>query len=427
MTLIFLFAVALAILSFPPLYAKLFGLESGDARGENLLRWMMFILLCLIAADTSGLWAQSSVSSIGLAHAVAVAVLVAGCLELSLRIGVKYLLPGPCRSMALCGKIHEYLTENPDNLYYSRYVPHPFLQFTGPRGRTPGSETDYLLGFKGIKLSDIPKPPGVVRIACLGGSTTADGYPELLQEMLAAAKPSKRFQVMNFGMTWWSSIQSTVNYVLNVIDFKPDYVVLHDSCNDHHYRGFPGLRGDGAHAYRLFLVPQTTGETLYRFSLIYRICRIYLSWQFPSLFRRNIEMKQVGLQPGKTYNYDPAELYIIDRNIRTVCTLAKTQGSRVCLTTMPLSGSRSFGEEHDKAYRPHTKDVNSIIRRIAGETGFMIADFDATMSGREEYFKDAVHATLEGNRMKANEVAKVLLADLDSQDRSSTIGHQNKG
>jgi lysophospholipase L1-like esterase len=308
--------------------------------------------------------------------------------------------------------VHQYFTENPDNLYYSRYVPHPFLQFTGPRGPVPGTTADFYLGFKEIKLSDIPKPSGVIRVACLGGSTTADGYPESLQEFLARSAPGRKFQVLNFGSMWWSSVHSTVNYVLNVIDFKPDYLILHDSCNDHHYRGFPGLRGDCAHAYRLFQVPQTIGETLFRFSLIYRIGRTFLSWLIPSVFRRSMEMKEIGLLPGKTYNYVPAELYVIDRNIRTICTVARNEGSKVCLTTMPLSNVHTFGEEHDKVYRPHTRDVNEIIRKIARETGFPLADFDATMTGREEFFKDAVHATVAGNNAKAEAVGQVILADL---------------
>jgi lysophospholipase L1-like esterase len=339
-------------------------------------------------------------------------ILTAGYAELALRCVVKYLLPPAGRRWPLCAKVHQYFTENPDNLYYSRYVPHPFLQFTGPRGPVPGTTADFYLGFKEIKLSDIPKPSGVIRVACLGGSTTADGYPESLQEFLARSAPGRKFQVLNFGSMWWSSVHSTVNYVLNVIDFKPDYLILHDSCNDHHYRGFPGLRGDCAHAYRLFQVPQTIGETLFRFSLIYRIGRTFLSWLIPSVFRRSMEMKEIGLLPGKTYNYVPAELYVIDRNIRTICTVARNEGSKVCLTTMPLSNVHTFGEEHDKVYRPHTRDVNEIIRKIARETGFPLADFDATMTGREEFFKDAVHATVAGNNAKAEAVGQVILADL---------------
>jgi hypothetical protein len=329
-----------------------------------------------------------------------------------LRFFLKYILPVIGKRRPFFAKIYQYITDNPDNLYYSNYVPHPFLQFTGPRGPVPGIEGDFFLGFKNIKLSDIQKSDDLMRVACLGGSTTADGYPEFLEEYLCSQLPGKRVQVLNFGTYWWSSIHSTVNYILNVIDFKPDFVVLHDSCNDHHYRGFPGLRGDCSHAYRLFLIPQTAGETLYRFSLIYRIFRILLSWKFPARFRSYFEMTDIGLHPGKTYDYIPAELYVIERNIETVCSLASSQGSKVCLTTMPLSRVHKFSEEHDRVYRPHTHDVNMIIRKKARQHECMLADFDEVMTGQEQFFKDAVHGSVEGNKMKAQLVGKRILESL---------------
>src|ERR1700683_951539 len=56
---------------------------------------------------------------------------------------------------------------------------HPFLQYTRPR--TALSKGDQEYGFRGIRLSDVPKPAGVARIACLGGAGTEAGYPALLQ------------------------------------------------------------------------------------------------------------------------------------------------------------------------------------------------------------------------------------------------------
>ncbi len=387
----------------------MFSLEWGAERGENAYRWAQFILVLFIfLLSIDGVLKRSG----NIATLIVWMAIVLCYVEIFLRSAAKYVLPFFAKRYALLRKIYQYLIENPDNLYYSRYVPHPFLQFTGPRGPVEETEGDFYLGFKDIKLSDQPKPDNVIRVACLGGSTTADGYPEFLKEYLGEQLPDKTFQVLNFGTYWWSSVHSTVNYVLNVIDFKPDYLILHDSCNDHHYRGFSGLRGDCAHAYRLFLIPQTAGETLYRFSLLYRIFRIALIWKYPNRFRSNVEMKDIGLHPGKTYNYIPEELHIIKRNIETVCTLAKSQGSTVCLTTMPLSGDRKFSEEHDKVYRPHTRNVNKIIRDKASKYAYHLVDFDKIMSGREEFFNDAVHSSIEGNKMKARAVGKTILANL---------------
>ena len=120
----------------------------------------------------------------GLSKYIVLSVIALSYLELVLRLFFRYLLPTLSRKARLFAKIYQTISDNPDNLYYSNYVPHPFLQFTGPRGPVPETEGDYFLGFKDIKLSDKPKPDGLIRVACLGGSTTADGYPELLQKFL---------------------------------------------------------------------------------------------------------------------------------------------------------------------------------------------------------------------------------------------------
>ncbi len=402
MALMFL-VLPLLVLALPAIHRRICGLDSDAAGGEVLLRWGQWGLFLLVGlaeghAEGSTGWFGWVVAALGYAE------LAAGC---AVRFVLKRL---GARSPALA-KLHRYLVDNPDNLYYSRYVPHPFLQYTRPRHRVPGTD-NYYYGFKALTLADVPKPQGVVRIACLGASTTEDGFPELMQGDLDRAGSTRKFQVLNFGITWWSSIHSLVNYILNVIDFRPDYLVVEENCNDHQYRGFPGLRGDAAHAYRPFIVPPTIGEAFFKFSVLFRIVRTALSWLIPSVFRKTPTMAEIGLQPGKTFQYAPGELYIVRRNLRTLCTVAAAQGTKVCLTTMPVSLSRDFGEEHARVYRPHAEQVNQIIREVAAEQKSILVDLDAAMTGREECFRDPVHTTPEGDREMARRIAAAILSDL---------------
>lgn len=332
-----------------------------------------------------------------------------GWIELLARILIRYLLPLFSAKSPFFRKIHLYITDNPDNLYYSRYVPHPFLQFTNPRTRLPGHPADALLGFKNIRLSQRKKPAGMIRVACMGGSTTEDGYPELLQQMLDRVSGPGRFQVFNFGMTWWSSIHSVVNFVLNVRDYAPDYLILHDNCNDHHYRGYPLMSGDGSHAYRVFLIPHGIDEAFYRFSIIYRVIKIICVWFMPDVFRPSLEIKDIGLLPEKKYEYNESEIWLFRRNIETICTLAKDDGIATILATMPMSKMMSFGAAHEKAYRPHIQDANRIITEVSLNRGVLIVDLASAMDGHEEYFKDPVHCTVAGNTKKAAMVAATIL------------------
>ena len=103
-----------------------------------------------------------------------------------------------------------------------RSPPHPFLQYTGRPGCTwrrdevlgspvPSNE----LGFAGPTLAKA-NPERTTRSTCLGGSTTASGYPidmrEILQRRLG---PSHRFEVMNLGIGWYMSLHSAVNFIVH--------------------------------------------------------------------------------------------------------------------------------------------------------------------------------------------------------------------
>ena len=75
-----------------------------------------------------------------------------------------------------------------------------------------------------------------IRVLCLGASTTAnnisDGqedytYPKMLQEYLG-----NKFEVLNCGIGGWTSVDIFINFVLNLIQLSPDYIVLYHGYND---------------------------------------------------------------------------------------------------------------------------------------------------------------------------------------------------
>jgi hypothetical protein len=44
---------------------------------------------------------------------------------------------------------------------------------------------------------------------------------------------------MNFGHPYWTTNHSVVNFMLNVLDFHPDFVVIHHGWNEERARNFP--------------------------------------------------------------------------------------------------------------------------------------------------------------------------------------------
>ena len=82
------------------------------------------------------------------------------------------------------------------------------------------------------------KAPGVIRIVCLGDSSTfgmqveeADTYPRLLAARLEEAAPGK-FEVINLGVPGYSSRQGLEQLQRQVLALKPDVVFFAFGTND---------------------------------------------------------------------------------------------------------------------------------------------------------------------------------------------------
>jgi len=92
------------------------------------------------------------------------------------------------------------------------------------------------LGFRGPDI-EVPKPPGVYRILCVGGSTTAWGpideatYPYLLQEKLRAYLETEHIEVVNAGFHG-SQAYVEASRVLDFLNVEPDLVIHYNFVND---------------------------------------------------------------------------------------------------------------------------------------------------------------------------------------------------
>jgi tetratricopeptide (TPR) repeat protein len=84
----------------------------------------------------------------------------------------------------------------------------------------------------------VPKPKGVYRIFCLGGSTTV-GYPYLfngsfvsfLRERLKRVFPDKKIEVINLGMTATNSY-TVLDIVRELGKYQPDLIIDYDGHNE---------------------------------------------------------------------------------------------------------------------------------------------------------------------------------------------------
>jgi hypothetical protein len=297
------------------------------------------------------------------------------------------------------------------------YVGHPFLQFTGTpsiavQGNSSLGELPPFnsMGFLGNDFH-YDKPDSVVRIACLGGSTTARGYPRIMEKYINGHNPdpSIRYEALNFGMGWYTSTHMVVNFVLNVIDFTPDYVVFHEAWNDQVARNtYPPFRNDYGHALQSFQEPNIPDKLPIRASIIYRYVKQKIAPQ-PDWMFLDVALVRQNNRPAVIRYDNPKELYPYERNIRTIIDLGMVRGITTVLTTQPHSTDL---KQNQAEVAPHIDQCNAIIRKIADEyhDRIVFIDLDSLMTGKmNEVFVDIGHVDWRGDEFKARQIGLAIL------------------
>ena len=103
----------------------------------------------------------------------------------------------------------------------------------------------------------IPKPAGMVRVVCIGGSTTVAGrnndetYPALLEAKLRVRFPGLPLEVLNLGVS-----SATTEYwyarLGRVFGYEPDVIVEYPGVNDISWRSLPHFANAHPERHRIY-------------------------------------------------------------------------------------------------------------------------------------------------------------------------------
>lgn len=398
--------VALAVAVAPPVMSRVFALGPLHGPDHGPLWGLSGVLLA--GSLLLAFWPGAAGARTRLA-ALLVPVLGLLGVELLWRLQLKT-TEGPRRQMVILA--NQCYPEE------SVFVAHPFLQFTMRPELERGSGEDAREGSYnsgGFMGPDLPheRAAGTLRIACLGGSTTARGYPEVMRTWLLERDGAPELvEAMNFGLSRYSSTHSVINFVLNVLDYSPDYVVFHHAWNDHWGRDVDvPVRGDGSHYMSAFHYPPIPDALLIRSSLIYRQLKFGQRSSFSWMDLNQAVTSEAPRRSGPRYQ-DLTELAPYERNIRTVTDLALARGITPVLTTQPHATEPDvlkvfIGE--------HIDQCNEIMRSLAAEYGprVVFVDLDREVTGvHEEFFLDVGHMTDEGTEFKAQAIGRAILDHL---------------
>lgn len=262
-------------------------------------------------------------------------------------------------------------------------------------------------GFPG-SIRPYVKEPRVLRVACLGGSTTATGYPQALEAWLDDRLPQGwRAEVLNFGIGGYTTAHSLVNYTLNVVDFAPDVVIVHHAWNDYSaVRQGCQLRGDYAH-FAADRLPDATPsvERWVAPSVIWRLLRSKRSSSGAGAGTSAARLASAH-RPEDCDEVDPRWPY--RRNLETMIRQAAHDSSLLVLTTQPhadqpLSAQARFIDDcNDDVRALHRSHPQTLLVDLASDHG----------PRGEADFMDLCHMVPEGVRWKATRIGEVLLPSL---------------
>ncbi|MBI3818060.1 MAG: SGNH/GDSL hydrolase family protein [Planctomycetes bacterium] len=301
----------------------------------------------------------------------------------------------------------------------SYYIPHPYMGYALKPGFTGGLTVGHInnLGMRGADM-EVQKPIGVVRVLCLGGSTTYgthvsseyNTYPKQLEVALGeTAAPGVRFEVGNCGVPGYNSIENLIQLELKLLDLKPEAIVLYEGANDAPPILAAGFRADYAHVRQSWRSVEIT-----RFEqFLLRWSRIF-AWatrgtapeeQENSLSHYVFVPDFRGFHVRTDTKIPDEGIAAFSRNIRNMVALARTRSCTPILCTFATCRSKQAPGEHtmlDTIAR-----LNDETRAIAAETHSPLVDVAANLNDKSELFADWMHMNDLGSLRHGQLVAAV--------------------
>ena len=273
----------------------------------------------------------------------------------------------------------------------------------------------------------VPKPKGMIRINCLGASTTASyifyngknyNYPMELENILCRAFPDKTIEVNNCGQGGYTSAEILIKFLLDTINTEPDMIVLYHACNDLRASLTDNFESDYSHSRK------NLGEVWHLYRLASYIPNLPLaSWNLMvnyCLFSQNVRYSIPNVitrgKPNIKNNFMGLPTY--RRNIEHLIDICMARGIKVVLSTYChyLYDAIKNDEWHLK-YREGIKLENEAMRAIAGKYNLPLVDNDLIFPREEKYFMDSVHFSHEGMVLLAKNISGPIIDYIKTLER----------
>ena len=287
------------------------------------------------------------------------------------------------------------------------------LAFTEQEGIIRNEHGDILindLGFRGPFFQK-QRDQDTFRIVALGGSTTAGmyenelTYPRILERMLNRSSTGKRkIEVINAGVWGYTSCQVVKRYKKEIIDLKPDLILLMSGWNDINKMRVSNIERKSQYCmdHHPILVQ----------SNIFRFLRLKIKENF----------NKFTVESGNRVLRKNIKFYM--ENLIEIIEDAKINGTEVVLVSLPglfegghvdnFSAYAQFNGLSSREINYRQKVlilINSLKRKLAEDYKHVFyVDNGLSPLTRKKmlFFADAIHPTGSGNRVLAFQLFKYL-------------------
>jgi lysophospholipase L1-like esterase len=379
-------------------------------------------------ASIRGMKLRGILVNVGLA--LASTVLTLGLVEVGARAYLRALAPERV--------FNRYASAGMLRARYGRpaFVSHRYLGFVPAPDYENGVNRHNSLGLRGEAVA-LPKPAGVFRIVCIGGSTTysagvedyRESYPYLLGAALEAAGYDN-VEVINAGVFSYGSVENLMNFELRALELEPDLVIVYEGVNEVATRmiwPYSFFRADlsGFENRKLAADPPWwEGITLVRAGLVYfhkaephiSLQRNFMESTGAFLGNNFVTQQLEGNYPQAPFVKHPADEILAhnttiyyERNLRALTAIAAARGIEVLLLSFAHSPAfpeepRAWADEYIAAFA----EQNGVAAQIGADTAAYYYDFAADMPQDAAYFTDGIHFSAAGNELRAGLIADWL-------------------
>ena len=264
----------------------------------------------------------------------------------------------------------------------------------------------------------VPKPKNLVRINCIGGSTTGNyisinnnnySYPLELEKILKM-KSSRKIEVNNCGMGGYNSADILVRFILQIIDTEPDYLVIKAGFNDIKSYLTPNFNSDYSHSRK------SLGESYWKFFIGSKIPDVpinfinYLKnkWFFPSNMTYSLLDAVAKDKIDPKINFSQG-LQTYERNLQNIINVSLNNKIEVILCTYCIYLYEKIKNDPlHILYENIVLKENEIIKKLSKKNNLKLVDCYSSIPKEDSNFVDSNHFTPKGMNLLAKGISEAI-------------------